>query len=189
MRRRALLSSATMVLPLAGCAMLTGGKQHESVIETDSGRESVPCPNYFSSTESTVCGTPPEGAPPVSLTLDESELRIGPDRESPPAIVATFENGLARPIGLAAQMLQRYDTGEWSHVTGGSGDGLRTIDAGTTLRWSLSTEPHDTADDVAPVVHSFTPGTWAYTIIVDVAPDEDRRSDVELSAVFSVVEE
>lgn len=189
MRRRALLASATMVLPLTGCAMLTGNKQYESVTETDSGRESVPCPNYFNSTESTVCGTPPEGAPPVSLTLDEGELRIGSDGESPSTIVATFENGLFQPIGLAMQALQRYEDDEWRHVTGWSGDGLRAIDAGSSLRWSLSTDPHDTTNDVAPLVHGFEPGTWAYTLIVDVAPDIDRRSDVELSAVFSVVEE
>lgn len=187
MRRRALLTSATMLLSLTGCAMLAGDRQYDSVTETDSGRASVPCPNYFSSTTSTVCGTPPEGAPPVSLTVDGRELRVGTDGESPPAIIATFENGLSRPIGLAVQALQRYDDGEWNHVTGWSGDGLRTIDAGSTLRWSLSTEPHDTSDDVTPVVHSFQAGTWAYTVIVDVAPDEDRRSDVELSAVFSVV--
>lgn len=189
MRRRALLASATMILPVSGCSTLVGDKQYNSVNETDSGHGSVPCPNYFSSTDSTMCGTPPAGAPPVSLTLDGSELRIGSDGESPPAIIATFQNDLSRPIGLAVQALQRYDDGEWNHVTGWSGDGMRTIEAGSTLRWSLSTEPHDTPDDVAQLVHRFQPGTWAYTVIVDTAPDEDRLSDVELSAVFSVVEE
>lgn len=188
MRRRALLTSATMLLPLAGCAMLVGDTQYESVTETDSGHGSVPCPNYFD-TESTVCSSPPDSAPPVSLTVDESELRVGSDGESPSAIVATFENDLSRPIGLAVQALQRYEDGEWNHVTGWSGDGLRSIDAGSTHRWSLSTEPHDTPDDVTPVVHRFQAGTWAYALIVDVAPDKDRRSDVELSAVFSVVDE
>lgn len=196
MRRRALLSStATLTATslgaaalggLAGCAAL-GGSEYEFQTEQSSRLDDVPCPNYYD-TKGTTCGSPPAGAPPSSLTLDGRTINRNSSGGTVSATTATLENGLGRAIGIPVQALQRYTGDEWRHVTGWSGDGMKQVPAGGTWQWSLSVRQHPTPTGVVPVVHDFAPGVWAYTVVVDLAPDEERLADVECSAVFTVIE-
>lgn len=196
MRRRALLSgtaafaatplAATALGGLAGCAALDR-PEYEFQTEQSSHLDDVPCPNYFD-TKGTICGASPNGVPPVSLTLDDQTINRNATGGTVSAITASLENDLDRAVGIPVQALQRYSGDEWRHVTGWSGDGMKQVRAGETWQWSLSVQQHPTPTGVVPVVHDFAPGVWAYTVVVDLAPDDPHLEDIECSAVFTVIE-
>lgn len=196
MRRRALLSTtvgfamaplgATALGALAGCAALDR-PEYEFVTEQSSHLDTVPCPNYYD-TAGTTCGPPPGDGPPISLTLDARTINRNPSGDTVTATTATLENGLERAVAVPVQALQRYRDGQWYHVTEWSADETKQVPAGGTLQWSISIRQHPTPNGVVPIVHDLDLGVWAYTVVVDLKPDDPQLEDIECSAVFTVIE-
>lgn len=103
-----------------------------------------------------------------------------------PAIRLTVANESRNEIALPVRELRRFEDGAWQTVTGRQGREMPTVASGETISWSLSKQVHPTPMGIVPVVYEFDPGTWAFTVVVELTPEHEGMQDLELSTVFEV---